>query len=139
VETRQPDIVGAAVYVDNKLVGKIPVKTLSVPSGNHRIRIMKEMYAVYNAEFSISDEETKVLTPVLQADFAEVTLKTDSDADIYVNSEKKGSGAWKGRLATGAYIFETRKPGHINSSTEYEISAANSGDIIQLQGPTPIY
>ena len=138
-ERSQSDIKGAAVYVDNKMVGRIPVSDLQLSSGNHTIRIMKEMYQVYNDTFTISDSEKKVLTPVLVPDFAEVTLQTSDEADIYVNGEQKGSGRWAGRLPSGSYIFETRKSGHIPFRMTYDISDKDQNKVIQVQGPTPIY
>ena len=38
------DYTGASVYVDDKLIGKIPVNNLQLSSGSHKVRVMKEMY-----------------------------------------------------------------------------------------------
>lgn len=139
LETKQPDIQGAAVYIDNKSVGRIPVRNLQLSSGGHTIRIMKEMYQIYNGTFSVSDEQNVALTPVLAADFAEVTLVTAEGADIYVNGEKKGTGSWKGKISNGSCNLESRRSGHIPYAMEYEITPACHGTSIQIQGPTPIY
>ena len=135
----QYDIQGAFVYIDNKLVGRIPVRDIELPSGTHRIRIMAEMYNVYDDTFVVSDEEKKVLNPVLVPDFADITLNTIEGAEIYVNGEKKGTTRWSGRLASGSYIVETRKDGHVPYKTNYDITPADQSKSIQIAGPTPIY
>ena len=139
LENMQADILGAVVYVDNKLVGKVPIRNHQLSSGLHSIRIIKEMYKVYNDTFTLSDEENLVLTPMLEADYAEVTLTTDDGAEIHVNGVKKGDGNWNGKLSNGSYVFETRKDGHVPYSIEYEITSADHGSVIQIQGPTPLF
>ncbi len=138
IESNQSDITDALVYVDDKYIGNIPVTNVRLSSGSHRIRVLKELYEAYDASFSISDEQTTMLTPSLVSDFAEITLITTSGADIYVNGEYKGKTSWKGKMASGSYIFETRKQGHISYKMPYDISRNDQGRIIQVQGPAPI-
>lgn len=135
----QSDAKGAAVYIDDKPVGEIPLQNIQLNSGSHQIRIIKPMYEVYTATFTVSDEENKVITPSLIPDFAEVTLKSGSNSDIYVNGEKKGKGSWIGRLPTGSYIFESRQSGHISTKMTYEISRHDQSKTIMIQEPIPIY
>lgn len=137
--TAQSDLEGAAVYVDEKYVGKVPVRNMQLNSGTHSVRVIKEMYEAYNATFTISDEESKQLTPRLVADFAEVTLVTGDGADIYINDELIGRTSWKGRLASGSYMFESRKEGHRPYKMSYDITRMDQGKNIQVQSPTPIY
>ncbi len=130
---------GASVYVDDKLVGTIPVGHLQLASGSYRIRVMKEFYKPYNSTFTISDEQTSDIIPQLLPDFADVTLTTSAGVSIYVNGEYKGKGFWKGRLANGSYIFETRKDGHIPYSMSCDITDKDNGRTIGVQSPTPVY
>ena len=139
LESCQPDIKGAAVYVDEKYAGLLPIKDYQVSSGKHQIKIIKEQYEAYTDAFVITDEETKVLTPELITNFAEVTLRTSDEAFIYVNGEIKGLSKWSGRLAYGSYVFESTKPGHITYQMLYDITQDNQVDIINIPGPTPIY
>lgn len=138
-ERSHPEIKGASVYIDQKYIGTVPVDLYQLNSGSHSIRVIKEMYEVYEEQFAISDEEKKVLSPILTQDFAEVTLKTVQEADIYVNGELKGRGSWKGRLASGAYIFETRRSGHITYKMSYDITRNDHLKTIAIQAPTPVY
>lgn len=139
LQDSQSDIQGASVYIDNKLVGKIPVRDVQMSSGTHRIRVMAEMYEVYDDTFVGSDEEKKVLSPVLTPAYADVILNTADGAEIFVNGELKGASSWNGRLASGSYMIETRKSGHVPYKTNYDITAKDQSKVIQIQGPTPIY
>lgn len=137
--TAQPEIVGAAVYIDEKHIGEVPLNNIQINSGSHRMRIIKELYEAYNETFSIADEENRELTPYLTPDFAEVTFTTISGADIFINGEQKGNQRWSGKLPCGSYILETRKKGHIDYKTTYEITRNDHSKTINIDGPTPIY
>ena len=137
--TVQPEIAGAAVYIDDRYIGEVPLNNIQINSGSHRMRIIKELYEAYNETFAISDEENKRLTPYLTPDFAEVTLTTISGADIFINGELKGNQRWSGKLPCGSYIFETRKKGHIAYKTTREITRNDHARTINIDGPTPIY
>ena len=139
LSTAHPEIEGATVYVDDRYLGKIPLTKVQLTSGSHRLRIIKEMYEPYNETFTISDEETQLLTPRLAADFAEVTLVTGDEAEIYVNGDFKAKHSWTGRLASGSYIFESRQQGHVPYKMSYDISNKDQSKTIQIQSPTPIY
>ena len=139
LERSQPDLAGASVYVDEKYIGKVPVRDFKIASGSHRVRILKEMYEPYNQTFTISDEQNLQMTPTLVPDFAEVTLSTVEGAEILVNGEYKGTRKWSGKLSNGSYIFETRMQGHIPYKMSYDVSRNDQGKTITIQGPTPIY
>ena len=137
--TAQQDLSGAAVYVDDKYIGQVPIRDLQLSSGSHSIRIIKEMYEAYNETFTIKDEEKKILTPKLVSDFAEVTLVTGNDADIYINGERKGKHTWTGRLASGSYLLESRQAGHVSFQMPYDLSRKDHGQTVRIQDPTPVY
>lgn len=137
--TEQNESPGAAVYIDDKFVGQIPVNNIQVNSGTHSIRVIKDMYEAYNESFTISDGEKKQLTPSLVPDFAELTIVTTDEASIYINGELKGKHEWFGQLATGSYIFESRQKGHISYKQTYDISRMDQDKRIEIPGPTPIY
>ena len=137
--TEQKESSGAAVYIDDKFVGQIPVNNIQVNSGTHSIRVIKDMYEAYNESFTISDGEQKQLTPSLVPDFAELTIATTDEASIYINGELKGKNEWSGQLATGSYIFESRQKGHISYKQTYDISRMDQDKRIEIPGPTPIY
>ena len=139
LEGNQADLKGAAVYIDEQYMGTIPLRNIQISSGTHSIRVIKELYEAYTENFVISDEERLELNPNLTPDFAEVTLVTSKEADIYINGDFKGKHTWTGKLVTGSYIFESKQNGHISSERSYDISRENNQRTIQLQSPTPIY
>ena len=135
----QEESVGAAVYIDEKYIGQIPINDVNVNSGSHRLRVIKDMYEAYNDTFVISDGEHITLSPSLIPDFAELTIRTVDGASIYINGELKALNQWSGKLSTGSYIFESRQKGHIPYKKAYEISRKDEKANIDLPGPTPIY
>ena len=139
LENAAKENVGAAVYLDDKYIGRIPVKDVQLSSGTYRLRVIKEMYEVYNEIVEISDGCNRLLRPSLVPDFAEVTLVTGEGFDIYINGEHKGKTSWKGSLATGSYLFETRKKGYVPYKASYDITKNDHAKTIQVQEPTPLY
>ena len=129
----------ASVYVDNVLIGRAPCKSEVLKSGKHTVRITKKMYATYTETVTVADNETTRLAPSLTADFAEVTLTVDADAEIYVNDERKGTRSWTGPLGSGTYKIECKQANHETSTTTKEITAAMEGQTITLPAPRPIY
>lgn len=139
VEVRGGNAEGAMVYVDNAYVGKAPCKSEALKSGEHTVKIVREMYAPYTEMVTVSDNETTTLSPKLTADFARVTLAVDADAEIWVNEEKKGVRTWTGNLASGSYRIECRQASHETKAITVEITNKMEGQTITLSAPTPIY
>ena len=133
------NLYGASVYIDSDFVGKAPCRSERLKSGQHSVRIAKEMYETYSETVTVVDNKTTSLSPTLKSDFAEVTLKVDTDAEIWVNNEKKGTRTWTGRLGSGTYKIECRQNNHETSVTTKEITTAMDGQTILLPSPTPIY
>ena len=129
---------GASVYIDNIYIGNVPVKSDILASGEHSIKIVKNLYHPHEATITIKDNETLKYTPSLSANFATVTLSTANGAGIYVNDKYKGTTTWTGDLETGLYIFEARKEGHRPTTLSKEISAKPQKQNITLESPTPI-
>ncbi len=134
----QGNLQGASVYVDNVLVGKAPCKSEALKSGQHTVRIAKEMYDSFSGTVTVNDNETTRFTPTLKANFAEITLKVDADAEIWVNNERKGIRSWTGPLGSGTYRVECKMANHEPSVTSQEITASMGGQTITLPSPTPI-
>ena len=129
----------ASVYVDDNFIGKAPCKSEALKSGQHTLRVVKKMYATYSQTVMVADNETIRVAPNLTADFAEVTLKVDADADIYVNDERKGTRSWTGPLGSGTYKIECKQPNHETSQITKEITASMAGQTLTLPAPKPIY
>lgn len=130
---------GAQVYIDNALAGTIPMKSQKMPSGEHDVKIVKALYNPYSQKVLVKDNETSQITPTLSANFSEVTISVDNDADIYINGELKAKGSWTGKLESGSYLIEAQKENHRSTSQNVDISAVNGKQTIQLSTPIPIY
>ena len=130
---------GAKVYVDNRLVGTVPLsERVRLSSGTHALRIVKEKYKAYTSQVTITDNQTSTLTPSLAANFAVVSLTVADGAEIWINNERKGSGSWRGELALGTYRVETRKSGYRASVESLDVATASPINRT-LTAPSPIY
>lgn len=130
---------GADVYLDEEYIGKLPFSSKEIPSGEHSLRITKPKYKPFQTIINVKDNETSNITPKLQAHFANVTLKVDGDAEIWVNGERKGQGIWSGQLTLGPNKIETRKAGHRSQVSSYDINALMEGQTMTLKAPEAIY
>ena len=67
--------------------------------GTYTYKVRASDYFPKEGTVRVDDpDNTKVVTVTLEPNFAEVTLKVDADAEIWVNNEKKGVRTWKGSL-----------------------------------------
>lgn len=129
---------GASVYIDDNLIGKVPVKSGKLPSGEHKIKITQSLYLPFEGTIVIKDNETLNYSPTLAPNFATVTLTSANGADIYINGVRKGTTTWTGKLETGLYIFEASKDKHRTTTLNQEIKAEPSQQTIVLDAPEPI-
>lgn len=132
------DLVDAGVYVDNSLVGKVPLNNHKIANGTHSIRIVKDLYKANDGTIVIKEGEVTEYAPALVADYAEIRLTTGTGFDIYINDELKGSSSWSGKVATGTHIFEARKEGYRPSSITHTINLDSGGQTIAIPAPKPV-
>ena len=132
------DLVDAGVYVDNSLVGKVPLNNHKIANGTHSIRIVKDLYKANDGTIVIKEGEVTEYAPALVADYAEIRLTTGTGFDIYINDELKGSSSWSGKVATGTHIFEARKEGYRPSSITRTINLDSGGQTIAIPAPKPV-
>lgn len=116
-------LAGAHVFVDTEYIGEAPLTTRYLTPGEHSVRIAKTNYFSYESSISVGGGSIYLLSPVLKPNFMTVRLVADEDAEIWVNGELKGTGVWKGDLANGEYIVESRKPNHKTSSDRITVKA----------------
>ena len=128
---------GAKVYVDGKYLGVSPIKTDKLASGSHTVRVMKDMYKMKEQSFIVNDGQTTNAALKMSANFVNVTISTDSQSNIYVDEEYKGTGRWTGRLSDGSHIFEARKSNHRTSVKSMDLVLGET-NTITLDAPQPI-
>lgn len=128
----------ASIYID-KDNGTDALRTpRQLPSGQHTVRIVHPKYKTFERKVNIEDEQTFTLNANLAANFSTVTLKVDADAEIWVNNERKGTRTWTGDLEAGDYTIECRMENHRTSTVKRTITDNMSGQVINLNAPTPI-
>ena len=135
--TSEPES-GARVLIDGKEVGVTPYRSDPLESGEHRIEVLKAMYAPASQMVTVTDGHTLPVGMQLSANYGTLTFQTDASSEIWINNEKKGEGSWSGRLNAGIYILEVRRPFHRSVRQSLEVKA---GDVrtLSLGSPEPIY
>ncbi len=139
VEIERGEADGAMVYVDNRLVGKSPLKSHNLSSGSHRVKIIKEKYAPWEQTVTIADAQTVLLSPQLTAQYARVSFTVGENADIYINDQRYGAGKVVENLAYGQYVVEARKTGYLSTTQRVEITPQSEGQVFELPTPVPVY
>ena len=132
-------IAGAEVYINNRKVGTIPYKSGRMECRNdYQLMISHgELYKTYNSTIEIRRGETTTISPRLQSNFAETTIKVEDEAEIVINGISKGKGSWKGPLCAGVHDVECRLPNHISSKKQIVVKVDVPETHI-LDKPTPI-
>lgn len=129
---------GAKVLVDGKpLTQSTPVKTEALASGEHTVKVMKDMFAPAVQKVTVTDENTTPVDLTLQPNFAELSVSAPAGAMVYINNTSKGTDNWHGRLGAGVYTVEARMNKHKPAKQDIELVA---GDVKTMNlTPIPIY
>ena len=130
---------GATVYIDDVNSGTTPLTTSRIKSGEHILRFTLPMYTPKTVTHTVMGSgTTQTITETLQPDFSTITITAPDQAEIYINNEKKGSGKWEGKLLSGTYLLEARKPSHHPYKTTVTVERGKT-QTIAMQAPTPQY
>ena len=133
------ELEGAQVYVNNSQRGTLPLaKNIILQSGEHTVRIIKSMYKMMESKVQITDGNISTIKAVLQPNFANVTLISEDNAEIWVDNAKQGVGRWSGRLEIGSHSVECRKQSHKSSVETIAITSSASVER-RFKALTPIY
>ena len=133
-------ISGAQVYIDDIKVGTIPYrdKNRRLSCGTHKITVTNgDLYKPYNSTFIIQQGETTQLSPKLESDFAETTIKVDADAEIFIDGKSKGRRSWTGPLKAGKYVIECKQEKHKKTSISINVKADKS-ETFEVPAPVAI-
>ena len=132
-------IAGAEVYVNNRKVGTIPYKSGRMECRNdYQLMISNgELYKTYNSIIEIRQGETTKISPRLQSNFAETTIKVQDEAEIFLNGTSKGKGSWTGPLRAGTYNVECRLPNHVSSQKQIVVKP-DEAETFVIEKPKPI-
>ncbi len=136
---------GAYVFATNKKtgdmiqLGTIPLSNKELDAGTYTLRVQQAKYKDYSTTIAIEEDKTTTITPVLEANFAQVTLTAQSGADILWDGTRLGTSSYSGTLELGEYVIETRQASHKSAYTRVSVTAQTSNQTIALNNPTPIY
>ena len=128
---------GATVYIDDVVVGKVPITRLQVGSGTHKIELLQANYKPYSSTFVVNDAQSVTLNPELVENSAAVTLVAAPNVEIWVNEERVAMERWEGRLEPGTYKVECKRENHKTTSQVLNISDLTPCEM-QLEEPKPI-
>lgn len=133
------DIAGAEIYVNDRKVGTVPYRSERMECrDDYRLMISNgELYKTYNATFAINRGDTTRLSPKLESNFANTTIKVADEAEIFINGESRGHGTWVGPLRAGTYNIECRLPNHV-VSTKQIVVKPDFAETFIIDKPTPI-
>ena len=110
----------------------------SLPFGSYSYRVAAENFYPAEGRFTLNSQvENHVEEVTLRGNFGTITLQVASDADIYVDGEKRGTRSWTGTLKAGAHQVECRQVSH-KPSTQSITVAEDETRTIALTPPTPI-
>ena len=129
---------GAMVFINGKKVGATPYKSEKLQSGTYKVRIIKEMFNAAEKDVTVTDGQTTEASLAMTANFVNVSVRSDSESEIYIDNEKKGKGTWTGRLTAGSHVFEAKKESHKTSVVTAELKLGKD-ETISLPNPEPIY
>ena len=129
---------GAHVYIDNERVGQLPFTTDKLASGTYRIKILKSLYKPFEQQVTVTDNNTTSLDVTLVPNFANITLTTDTESEIWIDGRQRGKGKCTLNLELGEYTVEVKRPSHRTVSDVITVSELTDRTI-QLSSPTPIY
>ena len=124
---------------DMTQLGTIPLSNKELDAGTYTLHVQQNKYKDYSKTIVIEGGKTTSVRPVLDANFAQVTLTTQEGADILLDGSRLGTGRYSGTLELGEYVIETRQSGHKSSYTTLTITPQSTGKTIALNNPVPIY
>ena len=128
---------GAIIVLDgNPTNQNSPCVLNQIASGSYNIKIMKELYEVYEANIIVKDGETTIVNANLKPLFAEISVNTKTNAKLYDNGEFLNTDSWSGRLSEGVHQLEARLENHFTAKQTINVV---SGEIQTIELiPEPI-
>ncbi len=128
----------ATILINGVRKGVTPYKSDTLASGEYEVTLMREMYENVTKTVRVFDGNESEISIPMKPNFANVTISTDVESDIYIDGKMKDRGSWTGRLLQGSHKAEARKASHRTTAMALEITAGKD-ESVKLDAPTPIY
>ncbi|HZK08953.1 MAG TPA: PEGA domain-containing protein [Bacteroidales bacterium] len=95
----------------------------TLKSGSHTISLSLELYEPASREVSIKDGESTPMNFEMNPVFGNVHITTNLAADIYIDGERKASGAFDDILRKGVHTIEVKKDKHYSQTRKIDMKA----------------
>ena len=119
---------GAKVFIEGIEVGVTPYENLQQPSGTLNIRLKKDLYSDTREQVVVSDGQLTEKFIPLSRNFGSLKVKA-SEADIYIDNIKVGSGSYTANLAPGQYKVKASRYLYNDDEREVFIILGQTEDI----------
>ena len=103
---------GAAIYVDDMSVGRVPISKYQLASGEYKLCIVKELYKPYEGLVTINDDQTTPVSVKLEENFGwlEVSGANLEGASVALNGRILGKVPFKSdKIESGEYNIKIYK------------------------------
>lgn len=127
----------ATVLIDKKRVGVTPFRSDTLKSGEYEVTLLKDMYENVTKTVVIRDNNVCEVDLQMKPCFAEITLESEYDAEIFIDGSKVGWDSWTGRLGTGNHLVEVKKWAHRDFVKTIEVIPGKN-DTIKIIKMEPI-
>ncbi|MEI6048962.1 MAG: PEGA domain-containing protein [Bacteroidota bacterium] len=129
---------GAKVIVDGETLDETsPCKSSPLASGSHTVQVIKDNYQPVAQKVTVRDGVTDTVKLLLTPNFADITIKTLENAEIFIDNGLKGKGSWQGRLGSGVYSIEARLYRYATAKKDIEVVIGEEQNIDLF--PAPIF
>ncbi len=110
---------GAAVILNDEFKGVTPISLAVAPNQEQTLKVYKAGYQLARSSFSLAPDQQQVEEFALSPDIINVKLSvTPSDAAVYVDGARRGTGSQTLALNTLPHSISVRKPGYVTQKTE---------------------
>ena len=116
----------AHVFVDDKEIGQLPVKSDRITSGAHSLIVKKDMYKTYHDLLIVEDAKTTNIQVELERNFSFVEVEAEDGVEVWINDTLRSVGSWDGKLLVGDYHIEARKENHISQYKTINVGVVDS-------------
>lgn len=106
------NIKGSKLFIDDKLIGELPIEKKITESGKHQIKIAADYYNNYIEEIELFDTEAKVIAATLKPNFGSlyVTSLPEDSAIVFIDDKQVGITPYKNeKLLSGKYMLKVTK------------------------------
>lgn len=110
---------GAAVILNDEFKGITPISIAVAPNQEQKLKVYKAGYQLAQSSFSLAPDQQQAEEVALSPDIINVKLSvTPSDAVVYVDGARRGTGSQTLALNTLPHSVSVRKPGYVTQNSD---------------------